>query len=96
MVVWDRLGVHRAPEVKALLAAYPKDYFLEELPPYAPDLNPEEGCNSQVKSAMRNAVPNSIDELHALTRRAFIQLGRRSDALRGYFLHAGLSLRGLS
>ncbi len=96
IVVWDRLGVHGSREVKALVRAHPKDYVLEKLPSYAPDLNPEEGCNSQVKAELKNALPVDIPDLHRKTRQAFIHVGENSASLRGYFRHAGLSLRGLS
>lgn len=96
VVVWDRLAAHRAPEVRALLQAHPNDFSLKWLPPYSPDLNPEEGCNSQVKAAMRNAAPVSADELRQQVRNAFVRLGRRPSTLRGYFRHAGLSLKGLT
>ena len=96
IVMWDRLGVHGAKEVKALVAAHPKDYVLEKLPSYAPDLNPEEGCNSQAKAELRDAVPVDVPDLHRKTRCAFLHVGRHPASLRGYFLHAGLSLRGLT
>jgi transposase len=96
VVVWDRLGTHRAREVKALVEAHPDDFFLEELPPYSPELNPEEGCNSQVKADMRNALPDSVEALHRQVRSAFIRLAHRPTALRGFFHRAGLSLRGLT
>jgi transposase len=96
IVVWDRLGVHGSREVKAMVRAHPKDYALEKLPSYAPDLNPEEGCNSQAKAELKNALPVDIPDLHRKTRQAFIHVGESPAALRGYFRHAGLSLRGLS
>jgi transposase len=90
VVVWDRLNAHRAKAVQAFVAAHPQDYQLEWLPPYAPDLNPEELCNGAVKRALQNAAPASVDELHQAARRGFRRLGRRPDTLRGFFRHAGL------
>jgi transposase len=92
LVVWDRLNAHRAALVLALVAAHPRDYRLEFLPPYAPDLNPEELCNGAVKRALLNAVPGSVDDLHAAARRGFRRLAGRPDLLRSFFRHAGLSL----
>ncbi|WP_161606581.1 transposase [Myxococcus xanthus] len=96
VVVWDRLGVHRSQEVKDFVEAHSEDFVLEEFPAYAPELNPEEGCNSQVKLSMLNATPESVADLHRQVRAAFVRLGRRHTALRGFFGHAGLSLRGLT
>lgn len=91
-VVWDRLNAHRAKLVQAFVAAHPADYRLEWLPPYAPELNPEELCNGAVKRELLNALPASVAELHRQARRAFARLGRRSTNLRGFFAHAGLTV----
>ena len=87
VVVWDRLNAHRAAPVRALVAAHPHDYRLAWLPPYAPDLNPEELCNGAVKRATQNALPESVDALHALARDAFRRLGRNHAALAGFLRH---------
>jgi transposase len=92
IVVWDRLNAHRAKLVQAFVAAHPDDYRLEWLPPYAPELNPEELCNGAVKRELLNALPASVPELHRQARRAFLRLGRRSTSLRGFFAHAGLAV----
>lgn len=86
-VVWDRLNAHRAKPVRTLVAAHPADYRLEWLPPYAPDLNPEELCNGAVKRATRNAAPESVDALHRLARDAFRRLGRNPNTLAGFLRH---------
>ena len=92
VVVWDRLNAHRAKPVLAFIAAHPADYRLEWLPPYAPELNPEELCNGAVKRDLLNAAPVSVDQLHRLARRGFRRLGHRPDLLRGFFRHIGLSV----
>jgi transposase len=92
IIVWDRLNAHRAKLVQTFVAAQPDEYRLEWLPPYAPELNPEELCNGAVKRALLNALPDSVAELHRQARRAFIRLGHRSTALHGFFAHAGLSV----
>lgn len=90
VVVWDRLNAHRAKPVLAFVAAHPGDYRLEWLPPYAPDLNPEELCNGAVKRDLLNAAPSSVNELHQLARGSFRRLGRHPDLLDGFFRHVGL------
>ncbi len=90
IVVWDRLSAHRAQPVQLFLAAHPDDYQVEWLPPYAPELNPEELCNGAVKQELLNAVPGSVQELLQLSRRGFRRLGRRTALLHRFFDHAGL------
>ncbi len=90
VVVWDRLSAHRAKPVQAFVAAHPADSRLEWLPPYAPELNPEELCNGAVKRALLNAAPRSVDDLHRLARRGFRRLGRQPALLHSLFRHTGL------
>jgi transposase len=90
VVVWDRLNAHRAKAVRAFVAAHPADYALEWLPPYAPELNPEELCNGAVKRALQNAAPGSVGELHQQARTGFLRLGRQPAMLHHFFQHAGL------
>lgn len=91
-IIWDRLSAHKAKEVTAFLAAHPEDYVVAWLPPYAPDLNPEEMCNGAVKRDTLNAVPHSVDALLHQARRAFNRLGRRIDTLDNFFRHVGLDV----
>jgi transposase len=96
LVVWDRLNQHRSRRTLDFISRHPEDFHLEWLPAYAPDLNPEEGCNSVVKSELRNATPDTDEQLRAQARAAFRRLARRSDVLAGFFKHAGLRLTGLT
>jgi DDE superfamily endonuclease len=103
LVVWDRLNAHRARRTAAFLAAHPQDFAVAYLPPYAPELNPEELCNAGVKElnpeelcnagvkcAMANALPDSVADLHRLARREFRRLQHRPDLIAGCFRHPGL------
>jgi transposase len=94
-IVWDGLNQHHSAEMLDFVAQHAKDFRLERLPGYAPDLNPEEGCNGVVKAELRNATPDSVAELRAQARASFVRLGRRHDVLLAFFHHAGLSLTGL-
>jgi transposase len=90
IIVWDRLPAHKARPVQDFLARHPDDYQVEWLPPYAPDVNPEELCNGAVKGALLNAQPGSVAELRQQARRSFRRLGRRTDELHSFFRHVGL------
>jgi transposase len=92
VVVWDGLNAHRSAEVLRLTKEHPGLFFLEPLPPYAPDLNPEESCNSVVKSLLRNATPDDVEELRRMARAGFRRLQHRPDTLRAFFDRAHLRL----
>lgn len=93
IVVWDRLQAHRAKVVAEFVATHPDDFQIEWLPGYAPDLNPEEGCNSVVKRELKNARPANADELQSMARRSFGRLQRRPDVLRAFFRRTHLIKR---
>ena len=94
IIVWHRLTAHRAIAVKESVAAHPA-ITLEWLPPYAPDLNPEEGCHGNVKQHLRHAIPESLSAIRAQVDRGFARLRRRPDLLRGFFRYAGLTVNQL-
>jgi transposase len=92
LLVWDRLNAHRAGVVQGFIAARPADFLAAWLPPYAPELNPEEQGNHWVKRELENALPRSVDELCAQARRGFRRLQHHPELLHAFFDHAGLSL----
>jgi transposase len=94
MLIWDRSTAHRATIVKEYLAEQPQ-IEVKWLPPYAPDLNPEEGCHGNVKQHLRHATPAGIGELRAQVDRGFARLRQRPDLLLGFFRHAGLQVNQL-
>ncbi len=95
IIIWDRLQAHRSAVVKAFLAEHP-EIDVEWLPPYAPELNPEEGCHGNVKERMRNATPETESEIRAHADRGFARLRRRPDLLLSFFRHAGLRVKRLT
>jgi hypothetical protein len=74
LVVWDRLNAHRSRATMDLVSAHAQDYTVASLPAYAPELNPEEQCNTLVKCVMTNALPRSVADLRRLVRREFCRL----------------------
>jgi len=89
IVVWDRLSAHRAACVQQFIAG-DEELWVEWLPPYAPDLNPEEFCHGNVKQQLRNTTPTTVQELLTLVDRGFARLRQRRDLLQSCFHHAGL------
>lgn len=95
VVIWDRSSTHRSRVVKDYLATEPK-ISVEWLPPYAPELNPEEFCHGNVKQQLRNTTPNSIDQMQRQIDRGFNRLRQRPDLLLSFFNHAGLDVKCLT
>jgi transposase len=93
-IIWDRLNAHRAVLVKDDVAAHP-DLEVAWLPPYAPDVNPEEGCHGKVKQHLRNAAPVHTHDRRTQVDRGFARLRHRPDLLLGFFRHAGLNVNQL-
>ena len=94
ILIWDRASIHLSKVTKAYLQNQP-DILVEELPAYAPQLNPEEYCHGNVKQRLRNARPASKKEIRSMLDRGFARLRHRPDLLRGFVHTAGLSVRQL-
>ena len=94
ILIWDRASIHTSKKTKAYLRNRP-EILVEELPAYAPQLNPEEYCHGNVKQRLKNARPESKEEIRSMLDRGFARLRRRPDLLIGFFHTAGLSVRQL-
>ena len=94
ILVWDRSPTHRSRVVAAYLAAHP-EIEVEWLPPYAPELNPEEYCHGNVKERMRNSAPASVEQMRQQVENGFSRLRRRPDLLLSFIRHAGLNVKQL-
>jgi transposase len=56
-LILDRLAVHRSAKVRDWLAGREKDIAVFYLPPYSPELNPDEGLNGDLKQAVTRKPP---------------------------------------
>ena len=65
---------------------------MEHLPPYAPELNPEEYCHGNVKRRMKNGIYHSKSEIRKNLDNGFARLRKRPDILLGCFRHAGFNI----
>ncbi len=94
LVIWDRSPIHRGDLVKKYLAeGAAKQIHLELLPPYAPELNPEEEAWQQLKNVeMRNLVCLDLEELHYELHLATARLRQKPDLVRSFFGEAGLEI----
>lgn len=94
LVIWDGLPAHRGTAVKTFLQQGAcARIHLAALPPYAPDLNPDEGIWRYLKQVeLANVCCRNLDELGRALRRAIARLRRKTAVIRACFHHAGLPL----
>jgi transposase len=85
-LVVDNLKVHHARKVKAWVQSHRHAIELFYLPAYAPEHNPDEYLNNDVKQKLRQKPqPGSKDELVANTRTVLRAIQRSPARVRGYF-----------
>ncbi len=94
LLVWDGLPAHRSQPVKDFLAtSAAKRLTLLQLPPYAPELNPQEGLWRYLKYVeLANLCCHDLDELRLQLRRAIQRLRYRLDVIFGCFRHVNCSV----
>lgn len=85
-VVVDNLRVHRAKSVTAWVADNARRIELFYLPPYAPEHNPDEYVNNDLKQGMgQRATPMDQAAMTAGLRSHMRRLQRRPDKVRSFF-----------
>ncbi len=94
LVIWDGAPIHRSKVVKAFLAEGGAErLWLEQLPAYAPELNPVEGVWRSLKRVcLRNVCCRALSELRYELRLATARLRHKREVLKGCIKHAGLVL----
>ncbi len=91
LVIWDGSPIHRARVVKDFLAAGAAARVqLEQLPGYAPDLNPDEGIWKHLKHVeLKNVCCRSLSELRIELRRAKERLRHKKHVILGCIRQPG-------
>ncbi|MFE2399649.1 IS630 family transposase, partial [Streptomyces sp. NPDC059425] len=85
-LVVDGHSAHRSRKVRDWLAAHPDVIELHFLPPYSPELNPDELVNADLKHSLpKQHRARDQTELAAETRRFFRRRQRQPHIVRGYF-----------
>lgn len=88
IVIWDNAQIHKGPAVREVCRS-PR-LHLERLPPYAPELNPDEGVWGYAKRALANGRPDDQWELLDELLRLFYCLARSQPHLRGFIRQSNL------
>jgi transposase len=91
LVIWDGLPAHADEAVQLFLANAARGQIqVEQLPGYAPDLNPAEGIWDQLKYVeLRNVTCHNQAELRHELRRAIARLQHKPDLVRRFIAHSG-------
>lgn len=85
-LIVDNLKVHHARKVKAWLASHAHEIELFYLPAYAPDHNPDEYLNNDLKQNLRQQPqPDSKDDLIKSARAVLRTIQRAPTRIQGYF-----------
>ncbi len=82
IVLLDNGKIHRAEPVHDLLARTSR-LHLEPFPPYAPELNPDEGVWNHLKSRLANGRPDTQAELMDVLAEETCRLAGSQSLLRG-------------
>lgn len=92
-VVWDGLPAHRGRLVKQFIAAQQGRLAIEQLPAYAPELNPVGYIWGYWKHhELPNFCPRDFSQLSYQARRALRRMRRRPPLIRSFWHQAKLSL----
>lgn len=91
LIIWDGSPIHRAKVVKRFLAdGAAARVRLEQLPAYAPELNPDEGIWKHLKYVeLKNVCCRSLSELRVELRRAKERLRHKRDVILGCIRQPG-------
>ena len=93
-IVWDRHNIHSRSRVVGQWLQGQADVVLEDLPAYAPQVNPDEMVWSWLKyGRLCNLTPHDVAELrdHLVAELQWGQFDK--ELLRGFFNHAHLGFR---
>jgi len=91
IVLLDNGKTHRGDAVEELLARTTR-LHLEPFPPYAPELNPDEGVWHHLKHTLANGRPDTQAELMDVLSEEICNLAASQSLLRGCIKQSGLPL----
>jgi transposase len=94
LVIWDGSPIHRGRAVKDFLSSgASRRLKLEQLPGYAPDLNPDEGIWKHLKYVeLKNVCCQYLSELKVELRKAKERLRHKRDVILGCIRQPGFEV----
>lgn len=91
LIVWDGLRAHWSRAVKEHLETLGQRVAVEQLPAYAPELNPVEYLWAQVKHhEIANFAPKEIGELSTAALKAIRKIRRAPNYIRAFWIQSEL------
>jgi len=93
LLIWDGAPIHKGQPIKDILKrGVAKRLHLEQLPGYAPDLNPDEGIWDYLKRVeLANVCCCDLADLRRELRRATERLRHKRDIIRSCSAQCGYS-----
>jgi transposase len=92
IMIVDNYRVHKSKKVEEWLKGKDEAIELHYLPPYCPDLNPDEYLNCDVKSNVhRQKAPRTSRELEQNTKAILRKIGRNPSRVKSYFEAASIA-----
>ena len=93
LVIWDGSPIHRKEVTRFMADGGSRYIHLEQLPAYAPDLNPAEGVWQHLKHVeLRNVCCKDLSHLSRELNLAIMRLRSKPQIIRSFFAAAGLSI----
>ena len=94
LLIWDGSPIHRGGAIKDFLSSgASRRLKLEQLPGYAPDLNPEEGIWKHLKYVeLKNVCCQNLSELKVELRKAKERLRHKRDVILGCIRQPGFEV----
>jgi hypothetical protein len=92
ILVWDGLPAHRSREMQAFLDTQDDWLEVEQLPGYAPDLNPVEGLWNNIKGQeLANQSPDNLGQVAEAVNAGFERVQSYQQLTFGFLAETGLS-----
>lgn len=91
ILVWDNLRAHKARMVQDFVYQHRRRLSIEFLPPYAPELNPDEWLWRHLKHVeLPNFAPNDLPELKKQLRLSVMRVRMRPNLIHSFFRASSL------
>jgi transposase len=81
IVIWDNASIHKGEPIREICRRYPR-LHLEHLPPYAPQLNPDEAVWADAKGRLANGRPDDLTVMSRHLHRTLRDIKRSQRRLR--------------
>jgi putative transposase len=92
IVVWDNLNAHKAKAVQAFVGQNKKRLWVEYLPPYSPELNPDEWLWRHLKHVdLANFAARDLSSLKRQLRLSVMRIRMKPKLIRSFFKASALS-----